>query len=57
MNQELIQAFSADYILDNLGIAYIYAPKRGVIKEGKGVRELENIMRSNVRISVLELKI
>lgn len=39
MNQELIQAFSADYILDNLGIAYIYAPKRGVIKEGKGVRE------------------
>ena len=39
MNQELIQAFSADYILDNLGIAYIYVPKRGVIKEGKGVRE------------------
>ena len=39
MNQELIQAFSADYILDNLGIAYIYMPKRGVIKEGKGVRE------------------
>ena len=39
MNQELIQAFSADYILDNLGIAYIYGPRRGVIKEGKGVRE------------------
>lgn len=39
MNQELIQAFSADYILDNLGIAFIYAPRRGVIKKGKGVRE------------------
>lgn len=39
MNQELIQAFSADYILNNLGIAYIYVPRRGVIKEGQGVRD------------------
>lgn len=39
MNQELIQAFSADYILDNLGIAYIYVSRRDVIKEGQGVRD------------------
>lgn len=39
MNRDLIQEFSADYILDNLGIAYIYVPRRGVIKEGKGARD------------------
>ena len=39
MNQELIQAFSADYILENLGIAYIYVPRRGVIRKGEGVRD------------------
>lgn len=38
MNQELMQAFSADYILNNLGIAYIYNSKRGVVEEGKGAR-------------------
>ena len=43
MNQELIQAFSADYILDNLGIAYIYVPRRGIIKEGQGVRDYYEI--------------
>ena len=39
MNQDLIQAFSANYILENLGIALIYRPKRGVIKDGQGIRD------------------